>query len=118
MQQDPLMEQLDWFFTTTNWNIDFPNTMVLPLAKPASDHIPCVVDIDTVIPRAKIFRFENFWVQLPGFLDCVHKSWNKVSRKNTSASILVDKLKTLRYDLKHWKTSMSKLKQLIENAIK
>jgi endonuclease/exonuclease/phosphatase family metal-dependent hydrolase len=65
MQNDPLMEQLDWFFTTTNWTIEFLNTLVLPLAKLASDRIPCVVDIDTIIPKAKIFRFESFWVQLP-----------------------------------------------------
>jgi hypothetical protein len=65
MQNDPLMEQLDLFFTTTNWTIEFLNTLVLPLAKLASDHIPCVVDIDTIIPKAKIFRFESFWVQLP-----------------------------------------------------
>jgi hypothetical protein len=33
MQQDPLLEQLDWFFTSVNWTLDFSNTMVLPMAK-------------------------------------------------------------------------------------
>jgi hypothetical protein len=32
MQQDPLLEQLDWCFTSTNWISDFPNTMMIPLA--------------------------------------------------------------------------------------
>lgn len=30
MQVDPLLEQLDWFFTLVNWTISYPNTQVLP----------------------------------------------------------------------------------------
>ena len=41
MQQNPLLEQLDWFFTSVNWTTSYPNTEVLPVAKPISDHIPC-----------------------------------------------------------------------------
>jgi hypothetical protein len=26
----PLLEKLDWFFTSSNWISDFPNTMVFP----------------------------------------------------------------------------------------
>jgi hypothetical protein len=74
MQKDPLLEQLDWFFTSANWISSFPNTMVIPLAKNGSDHVPCVVNIDTNIPKAKIFRFDNYWVDMPGFLECVTNS--------------------------------------------
>ena len=45
MQDFPLLEQLDWFFTSANWIDQYPNTQVTPLAKTASDHIPCVVSI-------------------------------------------------------------------------
>jgi endonuclease/exonuclease/phosphatase family metal-dependent hydrolase len=55
MQEIPLLEQLDWFFTSSNWISVLPNTMVLPLAKTGSDHVPCVVSIDTNIPKAKLF---------------------------------------------------------------
>jgi hypothetical protein len=118
MQEIPLLEQLDWFFTSSNWISVLPNTMVLPLAKTGSDHVPCVVSIDTNIPKAKLFRFENYWVQMPGFIECVSKSWEKLSHKGYSFAILVDKLKTLRYDLKKWHTSLSKLKALIQNCNK
>jgi endonuclease/exonuclease/phosphatase family metal-dependent hydrolase len=60
MQRNPLLEQLDWFFMSCNWIIDFPNTMVVPLARKGSDHVPCVVNIDTNIPKAKLFRFESY----------------------------------------------------------
>ena len=66
IQSDPLMEQLDWFFTSSNWIIDFANMMVFPLAMPASDHVPCMVNIGIVIPKATIFRFEIFWDDLLG----------------------------------------------------
>jgi hypothetical protein len=68
MQSNPLLEQLDWFFTSI-WTLDFPNTEVLPLAKITSDHIPCKVAISTKIPKASMFRFENFWAEQDDFLD-------------------------------------------------
>jgi hypothetical protein len=57
MQKQPLLEQLDWFFTSCEWTLSFPNTLVFPLAY----HTPCVVKIATQIPKSKIFRFENFF---------------------------------------------------------
>ena len=75
MQQIPLLEQLDWFFTSSDWISHYPNTVVFPLAKTSSDHVPCVVSIDTKIPKSKIFTFENYWVEMPGFMECVKKSW-------------------------------------------
>jgi hypothetical protein len=62
MQEAPLLEQVEWFLTSTNWIIDYPQTMVLPLAKTTSNHVPCVVQIGTSIPKVNIFIFENYWV--------------------------------------------------------
>jgi hypothetical protein len=51
---------------------------------------------------------------MPGFMDCVTKAWNKHSVKRSSVARLADKLKSLRYDLKHWQKGLSKLKLLIQ----
>jgi mannosylglycoprotein endo-beta-mannosidase len=118
MQQEPLLEQIDWFFTTPSWTTHFPNTLVLPMAKSSSDHVPCMVTIDTNIPKSRIFRFENYWADHPSFLECVRNSWNKSSYKKNSAAILAHKFKTLRYDLKKWKTGLSDIKILIKNCNK
>jgi endonuclease/exonuclease/phosphatase family metal-dependent hydrolase len=59
MQDSPLLQQIDWFFTSCQWTLSFPDTVVHPLAKNTSDHVPCVVKIKTTIPKAKIFRFES-----------------------------------------------------------
>jgi hypothetical protein len=118
MQSVPLLEQLDWFFTSSNWVSDYPNSLVLPRARTGSDHVPCVVNIDTNIPKARIFCFDNYWVDLPGFMECVSSSWSKPSPKKYSSAVLADKLKCLRYDLKKWHVSLAKLKGLIENCNK
>ena len=92
--------------------------MVFPLAKPTSDHVPCVVSISTNIPKAKIFRFENYWIHQPGFLEIVEKAWNLPVKGKCAASILAAKFKNLRYSLKRWGKSLSHLKIMIEKCNK
>jgi hypothetical protein len=75
MQRDPLLVQLDWFFTSFAWTIKYPNTLVHPLARPTSDHMPCVISIGSLIPKAKVFCFENYWIRLPVFLEKVNSIW-------------------------------------------
>jgi len=102
MQMDPLLEQLDWFFMSINWTLDFPNTKVLPLAKITSDHIPCKVVISTKIPKASLFRFENFQAEQDDFLDTVSDCWNSISAMTDSARNISAKFKALRARLKDW----------------
>ena len=64
MQDNPLLEKLDWIFTSTNWTTQLPNTMAIPLAKLSSDHIPIQIQIGTSVPKANIFRFEEYWLDL------------------------------------------------------
>jgi hypothetical protein len=71
MQDNPILQQIDWCFTSMNWISDYPNTLLLPMARPTSDHILCMVQIGTYIPKAHLFLFENYWMDQPGFLDVV-----------------------------------------------
>lgn len=116
MQTEPLLEQLDWFFTIVNWTVDFPNTQVIPMAKITSDHIPCKVVIDTKIPKAKIFRFENFWPEMSGFLEVVSETWSQTPSLANATSTLSIKFKKLRYSLKQWSKNFSDMKVLIANC--
>ena len=116
MQIDPLLEQIDWFFTSNNWTSTYPKTLVKPLGRPVSDHIPCVVSIETSIPRSKISRFESYWVHHPGFLDTVSNAWSKPIRSNNMATVISRKLKLLRHELKSWSKGISKLSIAIENS--
>lgn len=37
MQPDPLLEKLDWVFTSSSWTLSYPATKVVPLSRPVSD---------------------------------------------------------------------------------
>ena len=116
MQNDPLLEQLDWFFTSVNWTVYYPNTLVLPLAKITSDHILCKVMIGTRVPKSNLFRFENFWPNHPGFLEAVQRGLAfAVRNQRDSASIVAGKIKNVRYELKVWSRKLSNLSRLIDN---
>lgn len=47
MQSDPLLVNLDCVFTNPSWNLSYPATVVQPLSRPISDHIPFVIHIDS-----------------------------------------------------------------------
>lgn len=59
-QESPLLEKLDWIFTSSHWTTTFPGTLAFPLARITSDHVPIKVQMDSNIPKSNIFRFEEF----------------------------------------------------------
>jgi exonuclease III len=73
-QQDPLLEILDWFFTSASCTSSFPSAFVHSMINPTSDHVPCVVTIGSKIPIANISRFENYWLQHNRFKEIVQNA--------------------------------------------
>jgi hypothetical protein len=102
MQRDPLLEKLDWVFTSSSWTISYPSYFVYPLAKPISDHVPCVVTIETKIPKAQVFRFENFWMHHSEFKGIVQAAWQIPTEYSDAAKRINAKLKNVRRGLKLW----------------
>jgi hypothetical protein len=74
-----------------------------------------VVTISSSIPKAKIFRFENYWLENPDFQNILAQSWNSGPTLPDSAMNLNAKFKRLRRILRQWKASMCSLKQTILN---
>jgi len=114
-QFPPLLERLDWFFTTNSWTTKFPNTMVKTLVMETSDHWPCVVEIAIAIHQAKMFRFENHWLNHEDFIQVVVNGWSAPSHVSDPAKVLTAKFKNLRKDLKIWKLKLPKLAIAIQN---
>jgi hypothetical protein len=75
-----------------------------------------MVQIDTTIPKANVFRFEIFWVEQPGFFELVQHTWNTEVRASNSATKISTKFKLLRKALKSWSKSISKINKLIEQS--
>ena len=88
----------------------FPNTIVLPLAKPIFNHLPCVNKIGTAIPKARVFIFENYWLQHSDFKQVVPNAWNIPVGNLDPAKCLNAKFKNLRRALKLRARSLSFLK--------
>lgn len=107
------LEQLDWFFTTPQWTLAYPNTMVIPLS---FDHTPCKIQIGTTIPKACLFRFENYWPLMLEFANLVQDSWSQPYGSTNSAQNVSGKFKRLRSKLKHWDKNRSTLSTLIKNC--
>jgi hypothetical protein len=55
-QRSPLLERLDWFFTSPSWTLSYPNTFVTPLIMETSNHTPCAISISNAIPKHHIFK--------------------------------------------------------------
>ena len=116
MQSQPLLERLDWFFTSASWIQTYPNTLAFPLTRPTSGHTPCVIQIQTTMPKSRIFRFENWWMEHEKFLPMVETVWKQsihyvdaVKRNNAM-------FKILRKHLKTWARTLSLLKDEIADA--
>ena len=99
-QAEPLLESLDWFFTSANWTLSYPNTLAKSLIMETSDHWPCIIEVNTDIPAAKIFRFENYWLQFETFKNIAQQAWMTPSYIYDPVKRLTAKLKHLRGVLK------------------
>jgi hypothetical protein len=75
-----------------------------------------VVHIGSNIPKSKLFRFENYWVEHPGFLECVSLHWHHSPVFGNVAQNLSSKLKHVRAGLKIWSKNISNLNRLIYNC--
>jgi hypothetical protein len=75
MQDNPLLEHLDWFFAFVSWMTNYPGSSVRTLSRDTSDNVPCLITILTDIPKAKVFRFKNYWMNHEDFMQIMQHGW-------------------------------------------
>ena len=92
-QQNPTMTKIDHFLATAEWLEMFPRTDLQALASLGSDHCPLFLQGDTSFEFYRGFRFEAYWVNMPGFLEMVHTSWEQPV--NTQNALLKQHAKLL-----------------------
>jgi hypothetical protein len=95
-QQNPLLERLDWFFTSNAWTTALPNTYASTLSRDTSDHTPCLIIVATKVPRSQIFKFENYWLQHDQFMAILQHGWNLPLSPMDGAKTISAKFKNLR----------------------
>ena len=89
--------------------------MAFPLAMTTSDHVPCVISIQTAIPKSNVFRFENRWLEMPSFMPLIQKTWVESVYYGDAAKRISAKFKILRKVLKKWARPLSSLKEDIQD---
>lgn len=90
--------------------------MAKSLIMETSDHWPCIIEISTAIPAAKVFRFENFWLQFESFKPTVQQAWLTYINAFDPAKRLTAKFKHLRGILRTWNANLSSLFKLIKQV--
>lgn len=114
-QLPPLLERLDWFFSSNSWTLSFPNTFVRTLVMETSDHWPCILEIGTNIPQSKNFHFENYWLNMDRFIDTVVNGWAAQEHISDPAMLITAKFKNLRRSLKAWNKQIPNMFLVISN---
>ncbi|RVX23331.1 hypothetical protein CK203_000427 [Vitis vinifera] len=70
------------------------------LPKPTSDHASILLDGCGIRNGKTPFSFESMWLKEEGFKDLVRRWWTSYTFNGSFSHIFVDKLKTLKQDLK------------------
>jgi hypothetical protein len=109
-QHPPLLERLDWLFTSARWTLSYPVTNVFSLTMKTFDHVPYLISISTAIPKSHIFIFENYWLLNEDFMNQVSIGWHSDYHHSDAAKMITAKFKNLRKVLKEWKRTLSNLK--------
>lgn len=81
-----------------------------------SDHCPLLTSFSTATPKSQIFRFENFMLQQPGFLDFLLQEWSPLHPTIDPAKIITSKFKNLRKATKARNVNIFTLKTNISNV--
>lgn len=128
MQPSPLLEKLDWVFTSSSWTLSYPSTSAKALEMIPSNHTPCIVFISTVIPKCKSsdlritgsfffwdFFFENYWLLQEQFACIVSEVWQDIDHHSNSARCNIAKFKLLRKNLREWQHDKFSVKKAITN---
>lgn len=93
--------------------IKYPETVAVTLSRNTLDHVPCLITIRTHVPKANVFRFENFWMKYQHFDQIMQHAWTVPANHPDVAKRIVAKLKTSRKILKEWSKQLLGLAKTI-----
>eukprot|EP00253_Pinus_taeda_P016062 PITA_16062 len=111
-----IASRLDRFLVSENLSLEGLTVYCDILPYGGSDHWPISLTATILgTPRNKPFRFENFWLDHPDFIQLVEKWWQEpVEIRGTKMYKLQGKLKHVKLRIKEWNTKKSRIKWLKE----
>jgi hypothetical protein len=104
-QNEATMTRINCVFCSTSWEEQFPRSHLHARASTLPDHCPLILQGDTAVRKFKGFRFESYWLKLPGFQDVVKQAWGKPLLPTNPIRWLHIKLARTTKALKQWEKS-------------
>jgi hypothetical protein len=72
--REKMLCKLDALYSNSEWNLRFDTHILHTLSSSLSGHYPLLLDDDSGPRRSRSFKFENFWLRLPGFNNVVQQA--------------------------------------------
>ena len=117
-RRQPTLVRLDRVFCNEGWDLEFGQHGLQALSTAQFDHCPLLLSNLTGPRRPRPFRFENFWVKLPGFREEVQRTWSLPTPYTQPFRILRHKLLTTARHLRKWiGTFLSEAKMQLHTAM-
>ncbi|XVF80154.1 hypothetical protein PTKIN_Ptkin15bG0047900 [Pterospermum kingtungense] len=87
--------RLDRALANVTWCTIFPNATVSHLPKLHSDHVPLLLNLNSmeVRPCQRSFKFQAAWVRHDSFNDTVNEAWIRDGNLISNLAIVADRLK-------------------------
>ncbi|KAF8718363.1 hypothetical protein HU200_025343 [Digitaria exilis] len=98
--------RLDRAFCNKEWGLAFPSVCLHALSSSASDHCPLFLSQIRQQPRKERFKFENFWIKVPGFQEVIKNAWESPVSGISPLNILHHKLSNTAKALRAWSSSL------------
>jgi hypothetical protein len=101
---NPTFEKLDRILVSTECEIQFPLTSVVPRDRNISDHTTLVVDTEASTHQTgdRPFKFERGWLLRDGFYDMVANIWQSEIEGSNPLERWQAKIRRLRHHLRGW----------------
>jgi hypothetical protein len=106
-QVPPTMSRIDRAFCTPAWEDWHAAPILQACSSSISDHCPLLLT-PLISPQVRPrFRFEAFWVDMPGFLETVEEAWNRETPQTLNHLLTLHvKLSRTAKALKSWSKSL------------
>jgi hypothetical protein len=102
-QNNHTMTRIDRAFCTTTWEELHLDPILLPQSTSTSYHCPLLLHSQEQSPTLAIFRFEEHWPLMPGYLEYVHQAWSEpIANPHNALFDLHIKLPRRAKALTHW----------------
>ena len=94
--------RLDKFLVSPSWLDHFSGVLQSRLSRPISDHFPVLLKGGELRRGPSLFRFENMWLKVEGFIDLIRSWWRGIEVRGTASFRLAAKMKGIKQKLKVW----------------